>query len=67
MFRYFKAAAAIPGAMKLLMLPNSVRRGSATGEFLERYVRAFAGFDAEAIADLFVYPCQLTSHAGETR
>ena len=42
-----------------------MQRGSATDEFLETYRRAFAAFDAEALADMFAYPCQLTSDAGE--
>lgn len=40
-------------------------RRPATDEFLEAYRRAFAAFDAEALADMFAYPCQLTSDAGE--
>jgi hypothetical protein len=46
-------------------LPDDVHRGSAVSEFLERYRRAFAAFDAEALANLFAYPCQLTSDEGE--
>jgi len=42
-----------------------VHRGSGPDEFLETYRRAFAAFDAEALADMFAYPCQLTSDAGE--
>jgi hypothetical protein len=38
---------------------------SAVSEFLEGYRRAFAAFDAEAIADMFAYPCQLTSDESE--
>jgi hypothetical protein len=46
-------------------LLDDVHRGSAVSEFLERYRRAFAAFDAEAIADMFAYPCQLTSDESE--
>lgn len=34
-------------------------------EFLESYRQAFTQLNAEAIARLFAYPCQLTSDAGE--
>jgi hypothetical protein len=34
-------------------------------DFLDAYRAAFEGFDASAIADLFFYPCQITSDAGE--
>jgi hypothetical protein len=37
---------------------------SATDEFFQTYRRAFGG-DAERLADMFAYPCQLTSDAGE--
>src|SRR5262249_23491988 len=42
-------------------LPGDVPRAADVSEFLDSYRRAFAAFDAEAIADLFAYPCQLTS------
>jgi hypothetical protein len=42
-----------------------VRRGSAIEGFLEAYRHAFTAFDAEALAEMFAYPCQLTSDAGE--
>lgn len=34
-------------------------------EFVDAYRMAFEAFDAAAIADLFFYPCQITSDAGE--
>jgi hypothetical protein len=34
-------------------------------EFLDAYRNAFEAFDASAVADLFTYPCQITSDAGE--
>lgn len=34
-------------------------------EFLKAYRAAFEAFDVGAIADLFSYPCQITSDAGE--
>lgn len=34
-------------------------------EFLDAYSDAFEAFDASAVADLFTYPCQITSDAGE--
>lgn len=34
-------------------------------DFLEAYRNAFEAFDASAVADLFVYPAQITSDAGE--
>jgi len=34
-------------------------------EFVDAYRMAFEAFDAPAIADLFFYPCQMTSDAGE--
>lgn len=33
--------------------------------FVDAYRMAFEAFDAEVIADLFFYPCQVTSDAGE--
>lgn len=33
--------------------------------FVDAYRLAFEAFDAAAIADLFFYPCQITSDAGE--
>lgn len=33
--------------------------------FLDAYRAGFEAFDAEAIVDLFSYPCQITSDAGE--
>src|SRR5215217_7191010 len=38
---------------------------SRTRRFLDAYRAAFEAFDVEAIADLFCYPCQLASDAGE--
>ncbi|HSL63945.1 MAG TPA: hypothetical protein VK874_04735 [Gaiellaceae bacterium] len=35
-------------------------------DFLDAYRNAFEAFDASAVADLFTYPCQITSDAGET-
>jgi hypothetical protein len=46
-------------------LPDDVHRGSAVSEFLERYQRPPVACDAEAIADMFAYPCQLTSDESE--
>jgi hypothetical protein len=34
-------------------------------DFLDAYRARFEAFDAEAIVDLFAYPCQITSDAGE--
>ncbi len=34
-------------------------------EFFDAYRTAFEAFEAAAIADLFSYPCQITSDAGE--
>ena len=34
-------------------------------EFIDAYRMAFESFDASAIVDLFFYPCQITSDAGE--
>jgi hypothetical protein len=34
-------------------------------DFLRAYRSAFEAFDASAVADLFTYPCQITSDAGE--
>jgi hypothetical protein len=34
-------------------------------KFLDGYRNAFETFDASAVADLFTYPCQITSDAGE--
>jgi SnoaL-like domain len=34
-------------------------------EFLNAYRNAFRAFDASAVADLFTYPCQITSDAAE--
>ena len=34
-------------------------------DFLDAYRNAFEAFDASAVADLFTYPCQITSDAGE--
>ncbi len=34
-------------------------------DFLEAYRAAFRDFDVPAIADLFSYPCQLTSDSGQ--
>jgi len=34
-------------------------------DFLDVYRAAFEAFDVSAIADLFAYPCQITSDAGE--
>jgi hypothetical protein len=34
-------------------------------DFLDAYRAAFEAFDVPAIADLFSYPCQITSEAGE--
>jgi len=34
-------------------------------DFLDAYRAAFEAFDGPAIADLFSYPCQITSDAGE--
>ena len=34
-------------------------------EFVDAYRMAFESFDASAIVDLFFYPCQITSDAGE--
>ncbi len=34
-------------------------------EFFNAYRSAFEAFDAAVIADLFFYPCQITSDAGE--
>lgn len=42
-----------------------MERGPATDEFLEAYRRAFAAFDVQAVADMFAYPCQITSGADE--
>ena len=36
-------------------------------DFLDAYRNAFEAFDASAVADLFTYPCQITSDAGEAR
>ena len=38
---------------------------SRTRRFLDAYRAAFEAFDVEAIADLFSYPCQIASDAGE--
>ena len=38
---------------------------SRTRRFLDAYRAAFEAFDAEAIADLFSYPCQIAGDAGE--
>lgn len=38
---------------------------SAVQRFLDAYRAAFEVFDVSAIADLFSYPCQITSDAGE--
>jgi hypothetical protein len=46
-------------------LLDDVHRGLAVSEFVEGYRRAFAACDAEAIADMFAYPCQLTSDESE--
>jgi hypothetical protein len=56
------SAQAMPTSRRRL---DDVHRGSAVSEFLERYRRAFAAFDAETIADMFAYPCQLTSDESE--
>lgn len=37
---------------------------SAVGDFLDAYRAAFEAYDAAAIAELFAYPCQVTSDAG---
>lgn len=34
-------------------------------DFLRAYRSAFEAFDASAVVDLFTYPCQITSDAGE--
>jgi hypothetical protein len=38
---------------------------SAVQRLLDAYRAGFEAFDVEAIADLFCYPCQITSDAGE--
>lgn len=37
-----------------------------TEDFLDAYRNAFEAFDASAVADLFIYPCQITSDVGES-
>ena len=37
---------------------------STVGDFLDAYRAAFEAYDAPAVADLFAYPCQITSDAG---
>jgi hypothetical protein len=46
-------------------VPQRVSVRSNIDEFLESYRQAFTQLNAEAIANLFAYPCQLTSDAGE--
>jgi hypothetical protein len=43
----------------------TVGERSKVEDFLEAYRAAFEVFDVGAIADLFSYPCQITSDAGE--
>jgi hypothetical protein len=38
---------------------------STVRQFLDAYRAGFEAFDVEAIVDLFSYPCQITSDAGE--
>jgi hypothetical protein len=35
------------------------------GRFLDAYRAGFEAFDVDTIVDLFSYPCQITSDAGE--
>ena len=37
---------------------------STVGDFLDAYRAAFEAYDAPAVADLFAYPCQISSDAG---
>jgi hypothetical protein len=48
-----------------LVLASRMPEPSKTRHFLDAYRGAFETFDVEAIADLFSYPCQITSDAGE--
>jgi hypothetical protein len=46
------------------MDPTMLERSSVQ-HFLDAYRAGFEAFDVEAIVDLFSYPCQITSDAGE--
>jgi hypothetical protein len=48
-----------------LVLASTMPEPSKTQHFLDAYRAAFEAFDVEAIVDLFSYPCQITSDAGE--
>jgi hypothetical protein len=48
-----------------LVLASTMPESSKTQHFLDAYRAAFEAFDVEAIVDLFSYPCQITSDAGE--
>jgi hypothetical protein len=59
------AAAVLTSTARWLPVDSAVVERSTVQHFLDAYRAAFEALDVEAIVDLFSYPCQITSDAGE--